>query len=262
MGSLLVGTSGYDYAEWRDVFYPARLRKDDFLAYYAEQFNALELNFSYYAIPKAAQLERMSEVSGGKLKFSVKGNQEFTHHIEVGRWRGAVKEFRESLSPFIKRDVLAAVLLQFPQGFHYEKDTRRFLADLTGELAGLPLVVEFRHDSWLRESVFEELDRRGVGLCLCDMPKISRLPAFKGVVTGNTANMRFHGRNAGGRYGTDARERYNYLYSENELKAYAAFLLDVSSKARLTQVYFNNHAKGAAAVNARKMALLLCEGAV
>jgi uncharacterized protein YecE (DUF72 family) len=261
MGSLLIGTSGYDYAEWRDVFYPAKMRKDEFLGYYAEQFNALELNFSYYALPKAAQFERMKAATGGKLKFSVKGNQEFTHHIEVGRWRGVVKEFRESLYPLLKDDILVSVLLQFPQSFHYEKDTRVFLAALIQEMAGVPLVVEFRHDSWQRVSVYEELDSRGVGLCMCDMPNISRLPAFKKTVTGNNAYLRFHGLNAGGWYGTNARERYNFLYSDDDLKSYIAFLLDVSTKAKLTQIYFNNHAKGAATVNARKMALLLSESA-
>jgi uncharacterized protein YecE (DUF72 family) len=260
MGLILIGTSGYDYQEWRDVFYPAGVRKDDFLAFYADQFNALELNFSFYSMPKAANLAKMAEKTSGKVKFSIKGNQEFTHHIEVGHWRGVVKEFRESLYPFLKEEVLLSVLLQFPQSFHYDRDRRLYLADLIREFGDVPLVAEFRHESWQRQAVYDGLSERGVGLCLCDMPDIRALPKFAPVVTGNVAYLRFHGKNKDSWYGTNARDRYSYLYSDEELAAYAPVLREISSKAAVTQVYFNNHARGAATRNAKKMAALLSEG--
>ena len=78
MPEILIGTSGYDYPEWRGVFYPAELKRADFLPYYATQFNALELNSSFYNMPTAERLLSFWERSGGALKFSVKANRLLT----------------------------------------------------------------------------------------------------------------------------------------------------------------------------------------
>jgi uncharacterized protein YecE (DUF72 family) len=260
MAKILIGTSGYDYPEWRGPFYPLKLRREDFLGFYADQFNALELNFSYYQMPSERQLAAMAERTGKRVMFTVKGNQELTHHIEICKWRDVARAFRAALSPLSGEGLLASVLLQFPQSFHYETDTRRYLGGLIDEFAGLPLVVEFRHDSWQRASVYEGLAARGAGCCSCDMPDLKHLPAFKPMVAGELAYMRFHGRNAGAWYGTNARDRYDYLYSDEELTAYAPVLREVAKKAKLLQVFFNNHAKGNAAVNAKKMMVLLADG--
>jgi uncharacterized protein YecE (DUF72 family) len=257
MSLLLIGTSGYDYPEWKGAFYPPALKRDDFLPYYSGQFNALELNYTYYNMPTMGQLKNMAEKSGGRVKFSVKANQQLTHHIEIGVWREAAKEFRSALAPLLPDRLLSAVLLQFPQSFHYEDETRRYLSSLLDEFREIPLVVEFRHDSWQRDTVYRGLADRGAGCCSCDMPDISRLPAFKPVITGNTAYMRFHGRNAKNWYGSNARDRYDYFYSDDEIAAYVPVLRDISAKAQTLQVFFNNHAKGNAAVNAKKLMIML-----
>jgi uncharacterized protein YecE (DUF72 family) len=130
------------------------------------------------------------------VHFSIKGNQAFTHCIEIGKWKDAVKEFKTALSPLLKENVLSSVLLQFPESFHYEEDTRIYLANLITEFGkDIPIVVEFRHNSWQRQPVYDGLAERGVGYCICDLPQIGSLPSFKPVITGNTAYMRFHGRN-------------------------------------------------------------------
>ncbi|QQO08295.1 DUF72 domain-containing protein [Breznakiella homolactica] len=257
MGTLLIGTSGYDYPEWRDVFYPQNLKRDEYLEYYAEHFNALELNFSYYSLPREQQIGAMVRRSGGKVRFSVKGNKQFTHAVEAGLWRDSVREFRKALYPMQRDALLASVLLQFPQSFHYEEDTRVYLADLITEFSGIPLVVEFRHDSWQKPRVYDGLNERGVGYCMTDMPAISRLPQFRPAVTGGVGYMRFHGRNRRDWYGTNATDRYDYRYSDEELTAYEPVLRDIVSKTKLVQIYFNNHAKGNAAVNAKKLMIIL-----
>jgi uncharacterized protein YecE (DUF72 family) len=259
MGKITIGTSGFDYPEWKGVFYPPALKREEFLSYYAEQFNAVELNFSYYSMPNEKQLAGMAERSGKRVVFSIKGNQQLTHFIEIGKWRDVAKEFRTALNPLLKDNLLASVLLQFPQSFHYEEETRRYLASLVDEFRDVPLVVEFRHNSWQRPQVYEGLAERGAGCCLCDMPEISKLPAFKPVITGDIAYMRFHGRNTKNWYGTNARDRYDYRYTEEELSAYVPVLSDISKKSKTMQVFFNNHAKGNAAVNAKKMMVLLAE---
>ena len=81
MSDLLIGTSGYDYPEWKGVFYPEDLKRKDFLSYYATQFNALELNNTFYNMPTAERLLSFYERSEGRLNFSVKANRLLTHEI-------------------------------------------------------------------------------------------------------------------------------------------------------------------------------------
>jgi uncharacterized protein YecE (DUF72 family) len=259
MGQILIGTSGFDYPEWKGVFYPPSLKREEFISFYAETFNALELNFSYYKIPTEAQLRQMAERTSKKVQFCVKGNQQFTHFVEIGKWRGVVKDFRSSLSPLLNDNLLSSVLLQFPETFIYEEETRKYLADLLNELSDIPLIVEFRHSSWQRESVYDGLSERGAGCCICDMPSISKLPSFKPTIIGNIAYLRFHGRNDKNWYGTNSRDRYDYLYSDEELLRYKPILLDIAGRSKLLQVFFNNHAKGSAAVNAKKLISFLSD---
>jgi uncharacterized protein YecE (DUF72 family) len=253
----LIGTSGYDYPEWKGAFYPPSLKRDEYLGFYADTFNAVELNFSYYTMPTETQLKNMAERSGKRLKFSIKANQQLTHHIEIGTWREAAKDFKTAINPLLADKLLSSVLLQFPQSFHYEEETRRYLASLLDEFHDVPLVVEFRHNSWQKETVYQGLADRGAGCCSCDMPEISRLPAFKPIISGNTAYMRFHGRNAKNWYGTNARDRYDYFYTDEEIAAYVPVLKELSGKAQTLQIFFNNHAKGNAAVNAKKLMIML-----
>jgi uncharacterized protein YecE (DUF72 family) len=151
MAELYIGTSGYDYPEWKGVLYPHDLPREEFLSFYAEHFNALELNYTYYGMPDEYQMSSMMKRSKGKLRFSVKAHQSLTHEISVSAWRENAQLFSKALYPLVNGGALLSVLLQFPQSFHYDVDERRYLDNLVLELGkncGLPLVVEFRHDSW------------------------------------------------------------------------------------------------------------------
>jgi len=255
MGELLIGTSGYDYPEWRGSFYPLDLRREDFLSFYAERFNALELSFPYFSQPTASQLSGMVRKTGGQVRFSVKGNRRFTHEAEVGRWRDAAREYRDALYPLVNEGLLASVLLQFPEGFRYTTDNRRYLAELLGEFTDYPIVVEFRHREWLRPQVFDGLSARGVGVCASDTPLLSGVPGLVPRftrVTGESGYVRLHGRDSRAWFGTDD----DYFYQDGELESFVPLLRSMADKARLVQVYFNNHARGAAALNARRIKLL------
>ena len=94
--SLLIGTSGYDYPEWKVIFYPQELKRKDFLSYYATQFNALELNNTFYNMPTAERLYSFYERSEGKLQFSVKANRLLTHEISR-EWQVAAEDFKGAL---------------------------------------------------------------------------------------------------------------------------------------------------------------------
>jgi len=99
---LRIGTSGYDYPEWKGPLYPPDLPRADFLGVYARRFSSVELNFSYYGMPKAANIAALLDRVGDPgLDFSVKANRSLTHEIEPSTWREAAKEFRAGIAPLI-----------------------------------------------------------------------------------------------------------------------------------------------------------------
>ena len=278
MSDLLIGTSGYDYPEWKGVFYPEDLKRKDFLSYYATQFNALELNNTFYNMPTAERLLSFYDRSEGKLSFSVKANRLLTHEIGAD-WQVAAGDFKEALKPLNEKERLSAVLFQLPESFHYTKDNRIYLAKLIAEFEGFPVMVEFRHKEWIRESVFEGLEKRKAGIVFCDMPQLKNLPDGTVMGTpfiGSSAYIRLHGRNEGAWYvhapktqtsitsthanGTKATytageslngsARYCYDYSDEELAQFVPIIKAAGREGKKVQVYFNNHPNGSGAKDA------------
>ena len=278
MNDLLLGTSGYDYPEWKGVFYPADLKRKDFLPYYSTVFNALELNFSFYGLPTAERLLSFYERSEGRLAFSVKANRLLTHEISGG-WKDVADDFKAALNPLLQKDCLCAVLFQFPQSFHYTDENRIYLARLISEFEGFPVVIEFRHREWIRESVFAGLEERGASLVFCDMPKLKNLPAgnFSGgearldtsPFIGKTAYIRLHGRNENAWYAKASVQnpgekngsgRYRYDYSDAELCEFVPVVQSALVEGKRTAVFFNNHPDGSGAKNAKRLSEMILEG--
>lgn len=266
MTDLLIGTSGYDYPEWKGVFYPADLKRKDFLSFYATQFNALELNNTFYNMPTAERLLSFYERSEGKLNFSVKANRRLTHEIGAD-WQTVAEDFKAALRPVNEKGALAAVLFQLPESFHYTKDNRIYLARLIGEFAGFPVVVEFRHREWIRESVFEGLEKRRAGIVFCDMPQLKNLPDGSLMGTpfvGDNAYIRLHGRNAGAWYAVgespNGSARYCYDYSDEELAQFVPVIEQARREGKRVQVYFNNHPNGSGAKNAGRLREMMGSG--
>lgn len=257
---IRIGTSGYDYPEWKASFYPQDLARKDFLSFYSKQFDTVELNFSYYGMPKAGQLARLLENSGPQCLFSIKAHRSLTHEIDPAHWRDHLGEFRAGILPLVKSERLGALLLQFPQSFHYEPDRRRYLDALLRELGGLSVVVEFRSAAWYNNRVFDAFRERGVGIASLDLPDLRGLPPIVDIVTAPTAYLRFHGRNSTNWYQTDATARYDYSYSDEQLEAWTQRVKGILGKAARLLVYFNNHSNGQAARNAITFKRLLGEG--
>lgn len=261
MEKVLIGTSGYDYPEWKGVFYPEDLPRKDFLAYYATQFNALELNNSFYNMPTAQRMLSFYERSEGKLSFSVKANRLLTHQVERS-WQTDAAAFKSSVTPLLEKDSLNALLFQFPESFHYTPDNRFYLSALIKEFEGFPVVIEFRHKEWIRDSVMEGLESRGASVAFCDMPALKNLPA--GVVNekvspfvGPVAYIRLHGRNADAWYVKDdspnGSSRYTYDYSVQELESFVPIIKYTIIEGKRPVVFFNNHPKGDGAKNAKML---------
>lgn len=256
MSDLLIGTSGYDYPEWKGVFYPQDLKRKDFLSYYATKFNALELNNTFYNMPTPERLYSFFERSEGRLQFSVKANRLLTHEID-STWQTAAEDFKTALTPLQENGALSAVLFQLPESFHYTNDNRIYLANLIQKFEGFPTLVEFRHREWIKESVFEGLEKRNAGIVFCDMPQLKNLP--DGIVTntpfiGSNAYIRLHGRNENAWYiageSPNGSARYCYDYSENELSQFVPIIKAAVREGKKVQVYFNNHPNGSGAKNA------------
>ena len=140
MGEILIATSGYSYDDWRGAFYPADLPKDEVLRYYALFFPFVELNFSYYAMPRASSLAARAARTPGSFRFSIKAHKSLTHEPGTG-WRDDAAAFAKAAGALADAGRLAAVLVQLPYRFHHTPDNRSYLAALLGSLAPLPPVV-------------------------------------------------------------------------------------------------------------------------
>jgi len=256
---LYAGTSGYSYPEWILAgFYPPGTPAADMLALYARRFGVVELNFTWYRMPDSETLERMLAQVSEDFLFAVKLTRTMTHEVDPKGWRKEVRLFRDGIAPLRQNKQLAAILVQLPPFFTWQPENRAYLAELLDALAGLPLAVEFRHASWARDSVFAELDRRGVSLASVDEPSLPDLFPPLREVTGDFLYVRFHGRNRAGWRSGAMQKKFDYLYSDAELHEWLRELLpDMLEKAARGFIFFNNHVAGQAPRNAENLIRLL-----
>ena len=254
---LLIGTSGYDYPEWKPTFYPETVKRADFLSYYATQFNSLELNGTYYKMPTAAQMQNMVTRTNGKVQFTVKAFNGLSHAPDKSQYQPLADEFKKALEPLQNSGNLLCTLLQFPENFHYEKDQRIYLDLLLKELSDIPVVVEMRNTKWQNDQVYNALRQRNIGWCITDNPSLKNLPKLDYIQTSDIAYIRFHGRNAQNWYTGNNVSRYDYLYTDTELQEFVKPIKYFLQNAKIVQIFFNNHAKSQATVNAKKLEMLL-----
>ena len=281
--AVVVGTSGYDYPEWvgEKLFYPSSLvqRRRDWLTYYASQFPAIELNFTYYGATNPRQVEgmlhrvepeaRLSLLEGDfnprpDFTFIIKAYATLTHNI-TNDWRMDARHFREDIHPLIRSGKLTAVLAQFPSRFRMTTKTATYCVRLAEELAPVQLVVEPRSQEWFTPMVRNALAERGVVMAGVDAPDESRMPraleyeAAGGddITTSLPLNyVRMHGRREGSWWSGDAASRYEYRYSDTQLDRFARRLAAAQPEAQ-TFVMFNNHRHAEAALNAKRLTELL-----
>ena len=250
-----IGTSGYSYSDWKTFFYPETLSSEQFLAFYANHFDTVELNFSYYRMPTSKQLESMLKKSEGKLLFAVKAHQSITHQRTAGPTD--IKQFSNALSPLLEADCLGAVLLQFPYSFHQNEQNRLYLSRVRDALQ-LPLVAEFRNQDWASNPIFSWLRKLKIGYCCVDEPNLPGLMPRMHVCTSNIAYVRFHGRNSAKWYEHNhAFERYDYRYNAAELGEWVSPVHELDKQAERTMVFFNNHFQAKAVDSAKQLANML-----
>jgi uncharacterized protein YecE (DUF72 family) len=253
------GTSGFSYQDWKGPFYPRGIHDRDMLAFYAERFPMVEINSSYYRIPSVKAVRSMVAKVPEDFEFVVKAHGSITHERRPPD--RSIPPFLEALEPMVDASMLGCLLFQFPNSFRHSPDNTLFLQGLREALPReWPSAIEFRHSSWLRGSVYEALTAMGLGFANCDMPRVRGLMPPTDVVTSDIAYVRLHGRNAGAWYDHDeAWERYDYLYTDQELAEWVPRLLDIARRANKAYVVFNNHPRGNSAQNADTMRRKLVE---
>ena len=242
---IILGTSGYSFADWVGPFYPSGTRRQDMFAHYVQHFSAVELNFTYYRMPSAGTMDTLARRSPAGFQFWVKANGRTTHKQD----RQAAQPFLANLQPLADAGKLAGVLLQFPQAFHRTTASRKYLAAALDDLAGPPLAVEFRHRSWDDPSVLAGLQERHVTLVVPDVPAIAGLYSVAPTLTNTTGYLRLHSRNAHKWY-AGAAERYDYNYGEDELREIAETWGELATEMNRLFVFFNNCHHAQAAQNA------------
>ena len=161
---VLTGTSGFSYKEWKGSFYPEDLPADRMLAYYSERLPAVEINNTFYRMPKAALLESWAAEVAPEFRFVLKASQRITHFKRLKDTGSEVEYFFGVASTLGER--LGPVLVQLPPNL--KKDLPRLEAFLATLPAGARPAFEFRHASWFEEDVFEALRGKGAALCVAE----------------------------------------------------------------------------------------------
>jgi len=254
LGKLRIGTSGYSFTDWVGPFYPEKIEKGKMLDFYVKHFDTVELNSTYYRVPHAAVFYHMERKTPPEFEFVVKAHRSFTHdrrgHVE------AAKQLLEALEPLKRSGKLKGILAQFPWSFKCSPANLEFVRSGAEIFADLPLFAEFRHNSWVRKEVLEGLHDKGIGYSCVDEPQLPGMLAPGEETTTDIGYVRLHGRNAEKWWGGGG-ERYDYSYTDKQLKEWIARVETMRKKTQKVFVFFNNCHQGQAVRDAKRFIQLL-----
>ncbi|MEY2393729.1 MAG: hypothetical protein QOF94_74, partial [Acidobacteriaceae bacterium] len=268
-----IGTAGWSYKDWEGIFYPSGMqrRKQHPLEYLARFFDTTEINTSFYGPlkPELAKLWcRKIESVNKNFLFTAKLYRAFTHSpMSLTEPTSAASirptdddeiRTREGLDAIANEGRLGALLIQFPVSFKNTSLNREYLERLLRQFIEYPRVVEVRHSSWNDAETLASFSQKNVGFCNIDQPVLGRSLAPTEHVTGTIGYIRLHGRNYEQWFDSDNRnDRYNYLYSAQELAGWKEKIESVAERARTTYVITNNHFESKAGVNALELKAMI-----
>ena len=233
---ILVGTSGYNYPEWKGSFYPQDLSAAKMLPFYAERFPSVEINATFYRMPTSKIVAGWAGQVPSTFRFTLKANRRITHDKRL-------KDVGDSVTFFVQtaRELgpqLGALLFQTPPNL--KCDLERFDAFLATVADGVPAAFEFRHDSWLDEEVYARLRARNFALCVADTEERS-VPV---IATADFAYLRL--RDEG--------------YDDEAIRTWTALAQELSTRCRDVFVYFKHEDAGKGAAFGQRMIELLAQG--
>ena len=240
MTQVRVGCSGWQYADWRERFYPKGVPQRRWLQHYAQTFDTVEVNATFYRLARPESVATWIAETPEDFVFTIKGSQYLTHMKRLQDREQGLERFYASIAPLLESPKLGPVLWQLPPNFKRDDDR------LAAWLEALPPgrhAVEFRHDTWFVPEVYGLLYAHDAALVIGDDPRRVEWPLE---VTASFSFVRFH-------YGRRGR-RGNY--SETELREWAARVRDLASQADVW-AYYNNDWEGFAIANGRRLKQLL-----
>jgi uncharacterized protein YecE (DUF72 family) len=281
---LHIGTSGWSYpsgeGRWNGLFYPATRSKKagtagfDELRFYAEHFDTVEVNTTFYGQPRAEVTRTWADRTPAGFEFSLKLYQKFTHpkmfreaalktapgsegallDLLAQVTRSDIDDFRRGIEPLAASGRLGALLAQFPPSFTDSPASREYLSGLLRAFADYPVAVELRHGSWSDQiaDTLALLNAHGAAFTQIDEPKF-RFSIRQNYLPNVTSfyYMRLHGRNAAQWWHhAKAEDRYNYLYAAEELREFSDVAGAASALTKKSYLYTNNHFASKAVVNA------------
>jgi uncharacterized protein YecE (DUF72 family) len=266
-GNIKVGVAGFSYKDWQGIVYPPSLKAGARVEYLARFFDLIEINTSFYGHIKPSVGKEWCRMAGGAnphFMFTAKLNRAFTHSPIAVLEATSAKTIRPGDSDerdakagydaIAAENMLGALLAQFPISFKCTDENRAYIEQLVRRFRDYPLVLEIRHASWNQPEVLEWLQGLQVGLCNIDQPLLGRAVRPSAHATSVVGYIRLHGRNYKQWFAeTNVRDRYDYLYSTEELAKWKDRALEVAGKTETTYVVANNHNLGKAAVNALEL---------
>jgi len=232
---IRIGTSGWYYGHWAGLFYPEGLPKSKWFGYYVRHFDTVEINNTFYQLPKLISVKKWYSQAPRDFVYSVKASRFITHIKKLQEPSDAVGRFFERVG--ILKEKLGVVLYQLPPSLH--KDLGRLEAFINILPKDVPSVFEFRHKSWFSKDTFGLLDRSGAGLCIHDLGGID----CPRVISGKIIYIRFHGTTG----------KYQGSYSRSQLENWARWLKDHTAGIEKVYVYFNNDLEAKAVANAKTL---------
>ncbi|MFO8148103.1 MAG: DUF72 domain-containing protein [Bacteroidota bacterium] len=229
-----IGCSGWNYKDWRGKFYPEELAQKKWLEHYASLFNTVEVNNTFYKLPKESTLKKWEDQVPADFNFTLKGSRYVTQMKKLKDPEDSLKKF-EAVAAVMKKK-LSCILWQLPPNLHRNDEKLiNFCKAVKPENGN---VIEFRHDSWFNREVYDILEEYKVHFCSISSPE---LPDDM-IVTGGLGYVRFHGK---------GKDWYNYHYSKEELQEWHKKIKN--SEAKEVFIYFNNDIDGNAPKNAMEL---------
>lgn len=256
--NIFIGTGGYSETDLLGTLYPSNAKPKDFLHHYANHYDCVEINSSFHAPIGQKALIGMLNKASGRLKFSLKLHQSFSHTRTANL--ATAQAFLDAVAPIITGGHFAPLLLQFPHSFERTVANRQYLANLVGWFKDQTLAIEFRSPTWHCPPVFAQFAKTPNLIWVnADYPKNIGLPNTPFWANARTAYVRLHGRRGDWWEKDSAKDRHDYRYTDDELHQFTQIIFDNRANFDELFVYFQNTTHSHSYYNIMKFKEILTE---
>jgi uncharacterized protein YecE (DUF72 family) len=236
---LYIGTSGWSYRHWSEIFYPKDMKPYEYLEYYITKFTCVELNSSFYHLPLKTTVTGWMNRTPETFRFCTKLNRFITHQLKLVNSERALEKYFDVFESM--KDRLGPILIQLPPGLSFDKPLINGFIDLIKDQYSLyRFAIEVRHESWINDHFFDLLAHHGIAFVIADSG--NRFPFYE-TITADFVYLRLHGRE----------QLYASDYNEADLKLYAEKIISWLDEDKEVWVFFNNDFHGFAINNAMRL---------